>query len=249
VSATANTGATSRSGVVTVSGGGLSRTITVNQASQPNDAFINVAPTSLSFNSGAASMNVSVTSNVGWSVTDNQAWISVTPGSGANNGTIAVSVTANSGTASRSGTVTVSGGGLSRTIAVTQAGQSTGGSVTALGVVTSNSPWFVEEQLQLSNTTTITALSVTITVQRTTGINASGQYNTIGGQITQSRSCTTSACTYVFTLNSGQTLSNGSGRVFAAQMSGNGTAHPSAGDTYTVTGTAGGQPINLQGHF
>jgi hypothetical protein len=37
--------------------------------------------------------------------------------------------------------------------------------------------------------------------------------------------------------------------MFAAQMSGNGTAHPTAGDTFAVTGTAGGQAINLTGHF
>jgi len=120
---------------------------------------------------------------------------------------------------------------------------------TAAGAVTSNSPWFVEEQLQLANTATITALSVTITVQRTTGINASGQYNTVGGQLAQSNSCTTAVCTYTWTLGSGQTLGAASGRIFAAQMSGTGTAHPSAGDTWAVTGTAGGQAINLSGHF
>ena len=90
--------------------------------------------------------------------------------------------------------------------------------VTATGVVTGNSGWFTEEQLQLANTATITALTVTITVQRTSGVNAS--------------------------------LGCGSDRAFAAQMSGNGTAHPTAGDTFAVTGTAGGgQAINLTGHF
>jgi len=32
-------------------------------------------------------------------------------------------------------------------------------------------------------------------------------------------------------------------------MSGTGTAHPTAGDMFSVTGTAGGQAINLTGHF
>jgi hypothetical protein len=186
---------------------------------------------------------------VSWTVTDDQTWLSASPTSGSGNGSFTVAATANTGTTSRNGTVTVTGGGITRTIAVTQSGQASGGSVTAVGVVTSNSPWFIEEQLQLSNTATISALNVTITVQRTTGINASGQYNTIGGQIAQSRSCTTTVCTYVFTLNSGQTLGAGNGRIFAAQMSGTGTAHPTAGDTWSVTGTAGGSPISLGGTF
>jgi mannan endo-1,4-beta-mannosidase len=249
VSVTANTGSASRSGTVTVSGGGITRTITVNQASQPNDAFLALAPASLSFSAAATSMNLSVTSNVGWTATDNQSWITVTPASGANNGTIAVSATANTGTTSRTGTVTVSGGGITRTVAVTQAGQTAGGSVTATGVVTSSSGWFTEEQVRLSNTATITALTVTITVQRTAGVNASGQYNTVGGQVAQSNTCTTGTCAYTFTLASGQSLSPGTVRTFAAQMSGNGTVHPTSGDTFTASGTAGGQSFNLQGNF
>ena len=160
-----------------------------------------------------------------------------------------MTATANTGMTSRSGTVTVSGGGFTRTIAVTQAGPSTGGSVTATGLVTSSSGWFSEEQVRLNNTANITALTVTISVQRTVGVNASGQYNTVGGQIAQSNSCTTTVCTYVYTLNSGQTLTPANGRSFAAQMSGNGTVHATAGDTFTVTGTAGGSAFSLQGNF
>ena len=339
VSVTANTGSATRSGTVTVSGVGVpARTITVNQASQPNDLFLSASPTSLSFASGASSMNSMVTSNTTWSVTDNQTWITVTPGNGSNSGTLAVSVTANTGTASRSGTVTVtgagvpqqlisvtqaapgntltisasswspaaaastlvvtvtsngawnvvddqtwlsasptsgtgngsftlsatantattartgtvtvSGGGFTRTIAVTQAGTAPPtGTVTATGLVTSSSGWFSEEQVRLNNTANITALTVTISVQRTAGVNASGQYNTVGGQIAQSSSCTTTVCTYVYTLNSGQTLTPANGRSFAAQMSGNGTVHPTAGDLFSATGTAGGASFNVQGHF
>lgn len=209
-----------------------------------------VSPTSLSFTSGASSAPVAVTANVGWTVTDNQAWLSVAPASGSNNGSFTVSATANTAATSRTGTVTVSGGGVSRPISVTQAGQGgPSGSVTATGVVTSSSGWFTEEQLRLSNTAPITALSITITVQRTAGVGASGQYNTIGGTISQSHSSTATAITYVFSLNSGQTLSAGTNRTFAVQMSGNGTVHPTSGDTYSVTGTAGGQPFSLSGTF
>ncbi len=88
---------------------------------------LTLAPTSLSFGSGAASSPVAVTANVSWTVTDNQSWLSASPASGANNGSFTVSATANPGTTARTGTVTVTGGGLTRTIAVSQAGQSTGG--------------------------------------------------------------------------------------------------------------------------
>jgi len=64
-----------------------------------------------------------VTANVGWSVTDDQSWITASPTSGTNNGSFTVSATANTGTASRGGNVTVSGGGQSRVIGVSQAGQ------------------------------------------------------------------------------------------------------------------------------
>ena len=82
-----------------------------------------VSPTSLSFAAAAGSSPVAVTANVGWTVTDNQTWLTESPTSGTNNGSFTVSATANTGTVSRSGVVTVSGGGITRTVAVTQAGQ------------------------------------------------------------------------------------------------------------------------------
>jgi hypothetical protein len=86
-------------------------------------------------------------------------------------------------------------------------------------------------------------------IQRTAGVSFSGQYNTVGGQIAQSNSSTAGAITYQFTLAAGQTLGPASDRVFAAQASGSGTAHPTSGDTYTVTYTAGGQSFVQSGHF
>jgi hypothetical protein len=47
----------------------------------------------------------------------------------------------------------------------------------------------------------------------------------------------------------GQTLSPSSSRTFAAQRSGNGTAHPTAGDTWTATYTSGGTTSTLSGTF
>ena len=148
-------------------------------------------------------------------------------------------------------TITATSGSLARTttVALTVTGGSTGGTLTATPVVSTNSPYFIEEQLTLANTGTLTALSVTVTVQRTTGVTASGQYNTVGGQIAQSNSSTATAITYQFTLAAGQTLGASTNRMFAVQMGGNGTAHPTAGDTYTVTYSTGGQAFTTSGHF
>jgi chitin-binding protein len=129
------------------------------------------------------------------------------------------------------------------------AGGGTGGA-TATGAIASSSPWFNELQVRLANTQTITAMTVTLTVARTTGTSFSGQYNTVGGQITQSSASTTSTITYTWTLNSGQQLSPSSLRTFAAQFGGNGTAHPVTGDRWTVSyTTSGGAPQSLQGTF
>jgi endoglucanase len=151
-------------------------------------------------------------------------------------------------------TITAMSGSLSRTITVALAitGGDTGGgtaSLTATPAVTNNSPWFTEAQLVLANTGTLTSLSVTVTVQRTTGVSASGQYNTVGGQVTQSSSSTASVITYQFTLAPGQTLGPSTNRMFAVQMGGTGTAHPTAGDTYTVAYVTGGQTFTTSGHF
>jgi Lytic polysaccharide mono-oxygenase, cellulose-degrading/N-acetylglucosamine binding protein domain 2/Fibronectin type III domain len=123
------------------------------------------------------------------------------------------------------------------------------GGMTITSAVTSNSAWFNEQQVRINNTNPITALTVTIVVQRTTGVSVSGQYNTVGGAaLQQSNSSTTSAITYTWTLASGQ-IAAGSNRTFAAQSSGTGTVHPMAGDTYTVTYTSGGVTRTTSGTF
>jgi endo-1,4-beta-xylanase len=118
------------------------------------------------------------------------------------------------------------------------------GALTTTAVVASSSPWFNEEDVKLADASPLSALTVTIVVQRTTGVSFSGLYNTAGGQITQSSASTASAVTYTFTLAAGQTLPAGS-FTFAAQTSGSGTAHPTAGDTFAVSSSAG----TVSGHF
>lgn len=125
----------------------------------------------------------------------------------------------------------------------------TGGGVTVTTAVPNQNPWYNEQHVVVANTVPITALSITVVVQRTTGLSHSGQYNTVGGQITQSNSSTSSAITYEFNLAPGETLSPSTSRTFAVQTSGNGNAHPTSGDTYSVTYTAGGVTQTLNGTF
>jgi acetylxylan esterase len=124
-----------------------------------------------------------------------------------------------------------------------------GGGVTATPVVSSNSPFFNDEEVKLANASPLTSLTVTVVIQRTAGVGFSSQFNTVGGQVLQTNSSTASAITYTFTLAAGQTLSTGSAWMFAAQAGGGGTVHPTSGDTFTVTSTAGGASATLSGHF
>jgi hypothetical protein len=123
------------------------------------------------------------------------------------------------------------------------------GSVTVTSAVTNQSPWFNEQQLRITNTSPLTELAITIVVQRTTGISASGQYNTVGGQIAQSNGSTPAAITYQFSLGAGQAMSPGTNRTFAVQTGGTGTVHPTSGDTYTLTYTTGGVKRTQNGTF
>ncbi len=138
---------------------------------------------------------------------------------------------------------------ISTQVSVTPQSTTDNGGVTVTSAVTSQSPWFNEQQVRIANTAPLTALSVTVVVQRTTGVSHSGQYNTVGGQITQSNSSTSSAITYQFALGSGQSLSAGTNRTFAVQFGGTGTAHPTSGDTYSVTYTTGGVTRTQSGTF
>jgi poly(hydroxyalkanoate) depolymerase family esterase len=121
----------------------------------------------------------------------------------------------------------------------------TGGAVTATPVVSSNGPFFNDEEVKLADASPLTSLTVTIVIQRTAGVSFSSQFNTVGGSVLQANSSTASAITYTFTLANRQTLGAGTAWTFAAQANGGGTTHPTSGDTFTVTSSAG----TTSGHF
>jgi endo-1,4-beta-xylanase len=261
-SATATLGAATIT--VTGTGGGLTRTatisLTVNQPQTPNFT-LTATPASLTVNSGASgTVAIAITRSGGFttgvtlSASGLPGGVTASFSPAATTGTSSVLTLAASATAivgPATITVTGTGGGLTRTTSISltvNGGGGTGG-VTITPVISANGPWFNEQAIRLNNTGTITALSVIIVIQRTTGVGFSGQYNTLGGQILQSSAVTATTITYQFTLAPGQTLGPGTNRTFAAQMSGAGTIHPTSGDTYTVTYTVGGVSFTQAGQF
>ncbi len=267
VTFTASTAATLGPAVVTITGtgGGLTRTstinLTVNDPATP-DFALSATPSSMSINRGANGTSAVAIARTGgfagsvaFSASGLPAGVTATFAPASSTGAGSTLTLAASGTATlgpSAVTVTGTGGGLTRTttinLTVGEGGGGTGG-VTIAPVINASGPWFNEEAVRLTNTGAITSLSVTIVIQRTGGVGFSGMYNTIGGQILQSNSTTGTTITYQFSLAAGQTLSPGANRLFSAQMSGTGMVHPTAGDMYTVSYTTGGVSYTQTGQF
>jgi hypothetical protein len=251
---------------VSGAGGGLTRTLsfnlTVSDAPTP-DFTLSANPASLTINrgaSGASTITITRTGGFTGAVTLSAsglpagvtASINQNPATG---GSSLLTLSASSAATLGAATITVTGvnGALTRTttvsLTVNEGGGGGNGGVTVASAINSNTPWYNEQVVTLNNTGAITALSVTIVIQRTTGVGFNGQFNTVGGQILQSNTVTATTITYQFTLASGQTLGPGTNRTFAAQASGNGTLHPTAGDTWVVNYTAGGVTYTQSGTF
>jgi poly(beta-D-mannuronate) lyase len=73
------------------------------------------------FSAIGETQSITVTSNLDWYATANTDWITLTPESGSNNGSINISVLENSNSTSRSGIVGVIGGSISKNLTITQA--------------------------------------------------------------------------------------------------------------------------------
>jgi xyloglucan-specific exo-beta-1,4-glucanase len=263
-SATATTGPASVT--ITGTGGGLTRTmtlaLTVTGTPQP-DFSLSVSPASLTVAQGASGAStVTVTPSGGFTsavalgtgTLPAGVTAAFNPPSTTGTSTLTLGASATAAAGSTTITVTGSGGGivhtasLSLTVTPSGGGGGTGG-VTLTPVVGSNGPFFNEEDLKLANTASLTSLSITIVIQRTTGVSASGQFNTVGSQIAQATTSTATTITETFNLAAGQSLGTGTGWTFAVQTNGTGTTHPTAGDTFTVTYTTGGATFTQTGHF
>jgi len=160
-----------------------------------------------------------------------------------------LTLAAGSATVPGTSTITISGvnGSLNASVPLSlsvSAAATGGGPATFTGKSSSSSAWFDEEDVQLTSTAPITALTLTMTVAAG-NVTYGGQYDTIGGQITTSHSIGNTIA-YTFVLTAGRTISPGS-YTFAAQMDGNGTQHSASGDSWTVTYVAGGATYSQSG--
>ena len=120
VTSSVNTSTSERAVTISVTGGGITQDIRVTQDGAPPTPTLGVGASELSFSSDTESKTFSITSNLNWTVSSDEEWVTVAPTSGANNGTITVTVEENTGFTQRTALITVEGGDITRIITVTQ---------------------------------------------------------------------------------------------------------------------------------
>ena len=118
---TENTVTNERTGTITVTGGGLVRTFTVEQGGAA--PRLELGADERTFTADAASgLGLAVLANVPWRAESSVSWLTVEEGSGTGNGNVVYAVAENTATQARTGTITVYGGGVSLAFTVTQNG-------------------------------------------------------------------------------------------------------------------------------
>jgi aryl-phospho-beta-D-glucosidase BglC (GH1 family) len=119
----------------------------------------------------------------------------------------------------------------------------------ASGVVDKHTqPFWGEEDVILSGTQDITALTITISVAKTSGVSYYGLYTNGGGDFTSNVTDTGSAIVYTYNLKAGQVINPGTNLTAGAQYNSNGV-RATTSDTYQVTMVIGGQAQSTSGTF
>ena len=108
-----------RTGTLTFTGGGLTRTIDVTQAAV--GATLSVDENTLSFTTSGGDLDINIMSNVDWTATSDQDWLTLSSDSGNENRIITATAQENLGAVERTATLRITGGGILQTIDVTQA--------------------------------------------------------------------------------------------------------------------------------
>ena len=190
---TANTGTSARTASLTFTASGATgspKTVQVTQAGQTVQPVMSVTPSlrEVSAASGTTTFSVSNTGTgtMNWIVSSNASWLTVSPSSGINTGTVTAAYTANTGTSARTASLTFTASGAAgspKTVQVTQAGQtvqpvmsvtpslrevsaasgtttfsvSNTGTGTMNWIVSSSQSWLTVSPLSGTNTGTVTA--------------------------------------------------------------------------------------------
>jgi uncharacterized protein (TIGR02145 family) len=116
VSVAENPNTTPRTGTITLSSGALKKQLIVNQVAPA----LEVSPASIEAPVEGGAYSIAVTSTVEWTVASSDAWCTVSPASGKDNGTVSVTIDANP-SYRRTATVTFTSSTLSKQVYVAQA--------------------------------------------------------------------------------------------------------------------------------
>ncbi|MFC2104885.1 BACON domain-containing protein, partial [Bacteroidota bacterium] len=116
ISCAKNSTSADQTGTVTITGGGITRTINVTQEGQ----VLTISPSSMTFEPEGQSKTLTISSNINWTVSEAYSWITLNKTSGSNNSTVSITVANYTGTSNRTATITVSGEGITQTMNLTQ---------------------------------------------------------------------------------------------------------------------------------
>ncbi|TAF72171.1 MAG: hypothetical protein EAZ53_16890, partial [Bacteroidetes bacterium] len=120
LTAPVNNNTAANTGNITITSGLVTAFVSANQSGSAANLVAN--PLTLTYASAGNSQNIGITSNVSWTSASSQAWLTLSGGSGSNNGTISASASANTATGVRIAQVTVTGGAISQIVNITQTG-------------------------------------------------------------------------------------------------------------------------------
>lgn len=120
ISYTDNLDYNDRIGIVSITGNKITREITIIQEAGSIKPKLFVDERTRYVTNEAGTITYDVSANVSWTVYEDFDWLSVTPTSGSNNGTLTVVYSANTTRNSRSGQIVVEGEGLNQTLTVIQ---------------------------------------------------------------------------------------------------------------------------------
>lgn len=119
VNVSVNNAITERTAVLTITSGGVSKTISVTQQGK-QATTISVTPMDLEFDCTKSSLNINVSSNYKWTAICSASWITMSQTSGSGNSTVSVDVVANNTESSREGSITFTCEDVTKTINVIQ---------------------------------------------------------------------------------------------------------------------------------
>jgi hypothetical protein len=114
LTAEANTTNAARIATITISGEGVSdQVITVNQEFIPEELVLTVSTTEIDIDStGVNTAAFDINSNIAWTVTSSESWLTSNPVSGENDATVTLTAEANTTGTNRTATITVAGEGV-----------------------------------------------------------------------------------------------------------------------------------------